>query len=156
MNKCLHDWQCAKYGWKCQSRNKQYRRGSCKTPRNAAPDGLRRGAFCKLKSSAAHCGGGAEERGQVFTIHILLLTLARYCTDSSDSFMNESPTIPADGQKSGLVGQTVVLFLKSFHQGANSAEFFICHAFRVFLDIHAKLGIILFYEVYFCLIVIQQ
>ena len=31
-------------------------RASCKTPRNAAPDGLRRGAFCKVKRPAAHCG----------------------------------------------------------------------------------------------------
>jgi hypothetical protein len=31
-------------------------RGSCKTPRNAAPDGLRRGAFCKVKRPAAQRG----------------------------------------------------------------------------------------------------
>ncbi len=31
-------------------------RGSCKTPRDVAPDGLRRGAFCKLKSPADHRG----------------------------------------------------------------------------------------------------
>jgi len=37
-------------------RRRQAFRASCKTPRNAAPDGLRRGAFCKLKSPAAHRG----------------------------------------------------------------------------------------------------
>jgi len=31
-------------------------RGSCKTPRNAAPGGLRRGVFCKVKRPAAHRG----------------------------------------------------------------------------------------------------